>query len=155
MEQLGSRVQELGLQQVGLISDHGMAAAGYVERARALLEDAGVRMQVYVGCVSDPTERDVANCLQSFAEPLQGWVALGGGSVIDTAKACNTLWTNGGKITDYRGKVSLQHRLLPLVAIPTTAGTGTEVQSYALISDSTTHEKRACGHVQATRPWRF
>lgn len=68
---------------------------------------------------------------------------------MDTAKGCNFLLTNGGKMSDYHGTGRATRPMLPLIAIPTTAGTGSECQSYALISDAKTHAKMACGDKKA------
>jgi alcohol dehydrogenase len=76
-------------------------------------------------------------------------VALGGGSSMDTAKACNFLLTNGGAMRDYHGYGKASKPMLPLIAIPTTSGTGSECQSYALVSRDDTHEKMACGDPKA------
>src|SRR6185295_12632921 len=71
-------------------------------------------------------------------------VGLGGGSSMDTAKGCNFLLTNGGRMQDYCGVGKATRPMLPLIAIPTTAGTGSECQSAALIVDEATHQKMAC-----------
>ena len=76
-------------------------------------------------------------------------VGLGGGSSMDTAKGANFLLTNGGKMEDYKGIGKASKPMLPLIAIPTTAGTGSECQSFALISDPVTHLKMACGDPKA------
>ena len=70
-------------------------------------------------------------------------IGLGGGSSMDTAKGCNFLLTNGGKMEDFWGVGKAKFPLLPLIAIPTTAGTGSECQSFALISQDYTHVKMA------------
>jgi alcohol dehydrogenase len=72
-------------------------------------------------------------------------VALGGGSSLDCAKGVNFLLTNGGRMQDYVGYGKAGRPLLPMIGVPTTAGTGSEAQSYALISDERTHAKMACG----------
>jgi alcohol dehydrogenase len=72
-------------------------------------------------------------------------VAVGGGSSLDCAKGLNFLITSGGRMADYRGYGKATAPMLPMIAVPTTAGTGSEAQSYALISDSRTHDKMACG----------
>jgi alcohol dehydrogenase len=84
---------------------------------------------------------------RSFANPLQidSIIALGGGSSLDCAKGINFLLTNGGRIHDYQGYGKAEQPMLPMIAVPTTAGTGSEVQSYAVISDAATHRKMACG----------
>jgi alcohol dehydrogenase len=71
-------------------------------------------------------------------------VGLGGGSCLDTAKGCNFILTNGGRMQDYRGVGKATRPMLPLIAIPTTAGTGSECQCAALIIDEATHQKMAC-----------
>jgi alcohol dehydrogenase len=76
-------------------------------------------------------------------------VGLGGGSSMDTAKGCNFLLTNGGRMQDYRGVGKATKPMLPLIVIPTTAGTGSECQSFALIADEKTHQKMACGDSKA------
>jgi len=76
-------------------------------------------------------------------------VGLGGGSSLDTAKGCNFLLTNGGRMRDYWGVGKASKPMLPLIAIPTTAGTGSECQSYALIADEATRQKMACGDPKA------
>src|SRR5262245_39790997 len=76
-------------------------------------------------------------------------VGLGGGSSLDCAKAINFLLTNGGCMKDYWGYGKAQKPMLPMVAVPTTAGTGSEAQSYALISDDQSHRKMACGDPKA------
>jgi alcohol dehydrogenase len=84
---------------------------------------------------------------RAFAAPLEidSLVAWGGGSSLDCAKGINFLLTNGGRMQDYRGYGKAVRPMLPMIAVPTTAGTGSEVQSYALILDAETHAKMACG----------
>jgi alcohol dehydrogenase class IV len=76
-------------------------------------------------------------------------VAVGGGSSLDCAKGINFVLTNGGTMRDYRGFGKATRPMLPSIGVPTTAGTGSEAQSYALISDSETHAKMACGDPKA------
>src|SRR6185369_12939585 len=76
-------------------------------------------------------------------------VAIGGGSSLDCAKGINFVLTNGGSMRDYRGHNKAEKPMLPSIGIPTTAGTGSEAQSYAIISDAETHAKMACGDDKA------
>ena len=87
----------------------------------------------------------------AFAKPLavDSIIGLGGGSSLDCAKGINFLLTNGGSMSDYQGYGKATQPMLPMIAVPTTAGTGSEAQSYAVISDSTTHVKMACGAPEA------
>jgi alcohol dehydrogenase len=76
-------------------------------------------------------------------------VGLGGGSSMDCCKGINFLYTNGGEMKDYWGVGKALKPMLPMIAVPTTAGTGSETQSFALISDARTHVKMACGDKKA------
>ena len=86
-----------------------------------------------------------------FASSIQidSLIGLGGGSSMDCAKGINFLLTNGGQMSDYRGYGKATQPMLPMIAIPTTAGTGSEAQTYALISDAESHVKMACGDPKA------
>ena len=100
---------------------------------------------IYDQARENPTTRDVDLCVavakQASVDTLVG---LGGGSSMDTAKGCNFIVTNGGRMQDYWGVGKARQPMLPLIAIPTTAGTGSECQSAALIADEQTHQKMAC-----------
>ena len=76
---------------------------------------------------------------------IEGIVALGGGSSLDCAKGANFLQADGGEIADFRGYGKVRGTMLPMIGIPTTAGTGSDAQSYAVLSDARTHVKMACG----------
>ena len=80
---------------------------------------------------------------------IDSLIGLGGGSSMDCAKGINFVLSNGGRIQDYWGYGKARQPMLPMIGIPTTAGTGSEVQSYALISDADSHVKMACGDPQA------
>ena len=98
----------------------------------------------------NPTTADVDACLNAARDAgIDGIVGLGGGSSMDTAKGCNFLLTNGGRMQDYWGVGKAARPMLPFIAIPTTAGTGSECQSFALIADEETHQKMACGDPKA------
>lgn len=150
LKELPGAVRELGMEVVVLVTDKGIVEAGHVERTRSILEEAGIGVHVYDDVNENPTEKDAANCCE-FVRGLSfdGFVALGGGSSMDTAKACNFLLTNGGRMSDYHGYGKATKKLLPFIAIPTTAGTGSECQSYALVSRDGSHEKMACGDPKA------
>src|SRR6185295_4503976 len=93
----------------------------------------------------NPTSRCVDDCLSvAKSAGIDTIIGLGGGSSMDTAKGCNFLFTNGGRMQDYWGVGKAARPMLPFIAIPTTAGTGSECQSAALIVDEETHQKMAC-----------
>ena len=146
LARLGELTRAFAPERVLLVTDAGLVAAGVAGRARAALEAAGLAVAVHDQVREDPTESSVASALaqaQDFRP--QALVAVGGGSAIDTAKGLNFLLTGGGSLRDYRGPATARGPLLPLIAVPTTAGTGSEMQSYALIAEDGTHRKLACG----------
>src|SRR5260370_13689370 len=104
-----------------------------------------MKVTLFEQVIQNPTPRCVADCVASAKSAgIDTFVAVGGGSSLDTAKGCNFLLTNGGRMQDYRGYGKATRPMLPLIAVPTTAGTGSECQSYALIADADTHHKMAC-----------
>ena len=142
---IGSHVKKLGKHAL-LVSDYGIRMAGHLERVQKLIENADVKVTVFDQSIENPTESSVANCASIARDAeVDHIVGLGGGSSMDTAKGCNFLLTNGGKMEDFWGVGKAKLPMLPLIAIPTTAGTGSECQSFALISHDQTHAKMACG----------
>ena len=150
VEKIGVFAAELGLQRVLLVTDVGIVAAGHAARVTRALVAAGVRVAVFDGAEENPTTRCVDACLDAARRAnIDGFVGLGGGSSMDTAKGCNFLLTNGGQMKDYWGVGKATRPMLPFIAIPTTGGTGSECQSFALIADEHTHQKMACGDPKA------
>jgi len=150
LRDLPSCVREAGGSSVFLVSDSGIERAGHLVTVRRLLEGDGISAVIFAGSKENPTESDVAACRDAaVGHRFDCIVGMGGGSSLDTAKGCNFLLTNGGAMRDYHGTDRARKPLLPFIAIPTTAGTGSECQSYALISRDDTHEKMACGDVKA------
>jgi alcohol dehydrogenase len=150
LSQLGQLARENGGTRILLVTDPGIAKAGHADKARACLESAGLKVAVFDQTEPNPTTRCVTQALEvAQRNSIDFIVGLGGGSSMDTAKGCNFLYTNGGEIKDYWGSGKATKPLLPLIAIPTTAGTGSECQSYALIADIETHAKMAIGDPKA------
>ena len=133
-----------------LVSDPGIQATGYPAQAAGMLSEAGIAVQLFHDFSPNP-DTDMVEAGRAFAAShgIDSLVALGGGSSLDCAKGINFVLTNGGSMADYWGFAKTRRPLLPMIAIPTTAGTGSEAQSYALISDAATHVKMACGDPQA------
>lgn len=141
----GELVAELGGRRVLLVTDKGLVAAGHAERVERYLAEAGLVVGCFDGAQENPTTVCVDGCLAVAREfGAEVIVGLGGGSAMDTAKGCNFLFSNGGQIRDYWGVGKASKPMLPFVAIPTTAGTGSECQCAALIADEVTHQKMAC-----------
>jgi alcohol dehydrogenase len=150
IDTLGELAVQLGAQRAMVVTDPGIVAAGHVGRGQAALQNAGLECFVYEGVHENPTTDDVEDCLvvtQTIEPDLI--VGLGGGSSMDCAKAVNFLFTGGGRMEDYWGVGKASRTMLPMIAVPTTAGTGSETQSFALISDAETRVKMACGDKKA------
>ncbi len=145
VNRLAEFVEELQASRVLLVTDPGIARAGHAARVTCLLETAGLFVSTFDETRENPDTLCVDACLvvaREFKPDLI--VGLGGGSSMDTAKGCNFLLTNGGRMQDYWGVGKATHPMLPFIAIPTTSGTGSECQSAALIADAHTHMKMAC-----------
>lgn len=150
LSQLGVLAQELHGREVLLVADPGIRQAGHESRARSVLESAGLRVHVFDELQPNPTTNDVDRGVAfAHGKSIDLLIGLGGGSSMDVAKGINFLLTNGGKMEDYKGTGRATQPMLPLIAIPTTAGTGSEAQSYCVIGDARTHMKMACGDKKA------
>lgn len=146
----GELARDYGARRVLLVTDPGIVAAGHPGRIQGYLEAAGLDVALFDKADQNPTNRTVDRCLEvARREKIDFIVGVGGGSAMDTAKGCNFLLTNGGRIQDYWGVGKAKKPMLPFIAIPTTAGTGSECQSFALIADEQTHVKMACGDPKA------
>lgn len=150
LDQLGSLAKEEGAARVLLVTDPGIVRAGHVDRAARSLRDAGLACHIFDGAAENPTTQHVAAGVEVAREhKVDFLVGLGGGSSMDCAKGVNFLFTGGGEMADYWGVGKAKEPMLPMIAVPTTAGTGSEAQSFALICDPITHQKMACGDPKA------
>lgn len=150
LEELGPIAATLGWKRALVVSDPGIVAAGHAPRGIASLERFGLTVTLFDGVGENPTTNHVAAGLtmaREFRPDLI--VGLGGGSSMDCAKGINFLLSCGGQLKDYWGEGKATAPLLPMIAVPTTAGTGSETQSYALIADAETGVKMACGDKRA------
>jgi choline dehydrogenase len=145
LSRLGELVQELGIARPLLVTDAGVAAVGLADRALAQLNGAAVFADVY----PNPDVELVGRVSAAYREHgCDGLVALGGGSAMDTAKAAGVEVVHGGSILDYEyGRTPVSDRVPPLIAVPTTAGTGSEVTLWAVITD---HERQIKFNVGGT-----
>lgn len=150
LAQLGEIAKELDASRVLFVTDPGIEKAGHAEKGIASLEKSGIEFTLFDEVQPNPTTDDVDRGLTlAREENINLIVAVGGGSAMDCAKGINFLLTNGGQMRDYWGVGKATRPMLPMIAIPTTAGTGSEAQSYALIADAKTHMKMACGDKKA------
>ena len=134
-----------------VVTDPGIIEAGHVERGLNALRAANIETHLFDGAHENPTtdEIDAGLKIAKRYEP-ELLVGLGGGSSMDCAKGINFVYSNGGTMHDYHGVGKALKPMLPMIAVPTTAGTGSEMQSFALISDAKTHVKMACGDKKAS-----
>ncbi len=147
---VGELARELGGQRIFLVTDKGLAEAGHEQHCLESLKQADVDVTVYDDVHANPTTEDVDRALAvALNANIDLIVGLGGGSSMDCAKGVNFLLTNGGKMEDYWGIGKATKPMLPMIAIPTTAGTGSEAQSFALIASASSHMKMACGDKKA------
>lgn len=145
IQQAGALTRALAVQHVLLVTDPGLVQAGHAALVQRNLEAAGLRVTLFDRARENPTTKCVDDCVAvARAAGIDALIGLGGGSSMDTAKGCNFILTNGGQMKDYWGVGKATKPMLPFIAIPTTAGTGSEMQCAALIADEITHQKMAC-----------
>ena len=129
-------------EHVFLISDHGLEAIGLVKKVEDIIKDAGIRVNSYLDVKPNPSVVIVEEAERAFKESgATSIIALGGGSPMDVAKAVGVLAVYGGKITEYEGAHLVPGPIIPIIAIPTTAGTGSEVTAFSVITDEARNYK--------------
>ena len=138
----GELLNNIGASKVLLVCDQAMVSLGMAAKLTAILEAADLEHVTFADVEPNPTD-DLVHKAANFAadHKVDALLAIGGGSVIDCAKAVNILLTNGGKISDYEGVNKVAKPTLPLVMVPTTAGTGSEVTSVTVVTDTRRHKK--------------
>ena len=135
-------LNDLHAKKVLLITDPGLVQAGVAQHVVEMLKQAAVEVEIFDAVEPDPSIQ-VATKAAEMAKNVKAnvLIALGGGSAIDTAKSAALLVTNGGYLKDYAGVNKVVKPILPLIAVPTTAGTGSEVTIFAVMSDPDKQEK--------------
>ena len=148
LARLGDLARELGATRALVTSDPGIVAAGHAAAGVTALHAAGLATAVFSEFGENPTTAQIAAgtaAARDFRPDLL--VGLGGGSSMDCAKGINFLLSCGGRMQDYKGRGTAP--MLPSIGVPTTAGTGSETQSFALVTDVDTGMKMACGDPRA------
>jgi hydroxyacid-oxoacid transhydrogenase len=139
IDEIGFDCGQMGLSRVLIITDEGVAATGIPQRAAESMQNAGLKPSIFSGVHVEPTDKSFGEAVEFAKETdWDGFVAVGGGSSIDTAKAVNLLTTNPGDLMDYVNKPvgggkAPAEPLKPLVAVPTTAGTGSESTAMCIL----------------------
>ncbi|TWU63028.1 NAD-dependent methanol dehydrogenase [Crateriforma conspicua] len=156
LDQLGDITAQISaghgprVRKVMVVCDPGLIDAGHFDHAMGLLQSSGLETASFHDFGENPTSDMVdagVRCTADFQPDVL--VGLGGGSSMDCCKGINFVYCCGGSIHDYAGVGKATTDLLPMIAVPTTAGTGSESQSFALISDAKTHVKMPCGDPRA------
>ncbi|GCB53200.1 iron-containing alcohol dehydrogenase [Streptomyces sp. NL15-2K] len=143
--ELGDVGAGLGLRRPLLVTDAFLAGTGAAERLMATLRDAGLQPRLFAGTVPDPTTDSLDAGLTVLREHgADSVIGFGGGSPMDTAKALGLLGVQGGRMGDYKAPHTNLGPALPLIAVPTTAGSGSEATQFTIITDSATDEKMLC-----------
>ena len=145
VSELGSLLRSINASKILIVTDRGIVASGIVKKCTDAIMSEHIRFSLFDGVEPNPTTDSVEKGLTLVKhKSIDAIVAVGGGSSIDAAKAINVLLANGGQVADYNGFNQIKKKGLPLIAIPTTAGSGSEMTSYILISDAETHQKIVC-----------
>jgi len=142
--ELAATLVQLSLHRPLLVTDEFMVQQGYCAALQEQLDEAGLSHGLFGHCVPDPTTQSVEQALEVLhAGDYDCVVGLGGGSSMDTAKAVAVMAAREGKMSDYKAPHQIDSGL-PIIAIPTTAGTGSEVTRVAVITDTDSQEKMLC-----------
>ncbi|WP_419749224.1 iron-containing alcohol dehydrogenase [Terrisporobacter petrolearius] len=142
LRKLPKILKESNSEHVLLISDRGLESIGVVGKIQAIIEAGGIKCTTYLEVKPNPTIAIVDEATALYKEcKATSIVALGGGSPLDVAKAVGVLANHGGKITDYEGNHKVPGPVVPMIAIPTTAGTGSEVTASCVITDESRNYK--------------
>ncbi|MCL4439734.1 MAG: iron-containing alcohol dehydrogenase [Eubacteriales bacterium] len=146
LEQVGESLVRLGVKKVFIVSDPGVMEAGWVDKAVPPIKEAGLDYIIWHDITSNPKDHEVHKGLEKYLETgCNAVLGIGGGSSIDTAKAIALLSTNGGHISDFEGADKVQQALPPIVAVPTTAGSGAEVTQLAVVTNTKRQMKMVIG----------
>ena len=145
INELATVLAQLGVRRPLIVSDDFLLKQGLVGRVEAILRDAGITAGIFTDTVPDPTTVSIdVGVAHMKAGDYDSLIGLGGGSPQDSAKMMAILHAHGGRVRDYKAPVNVTRGGLPIIAVPTTAGTGSEVTRFAIITDSETDEKMLC-----------
>lgn len=145
-EKVGEESKKLGGKKALIVTDKVMVNLGALEHTKKALEENKIQFTIYDGVETEPTIEYVREGVKFFKDHGCDFIiAFGGGSPIDTAKAISIMLTNPGSIEDYKGLGKVVNKGIPLIAVPTTAGTGSEVTQFTIITDTKTNVKMLIG----------
>ncbi len=135
-DKLGEIISELGCKQIFFLSDQGVASTEFFNSIENILKENHIEYDIFIDIEPDPSDKTVEKAYDLYQNnQASALLAVGGGSTLDVAKSVGILATNGGRIHDYEGIDKFSKAPLPLIAVPTTAGTGSEVSGSCVITD--------------------
>ena len=144
-EEIGSIIKGLGYKNPIIITDKMMVKLGYTKKILEILRKFQINCEVFDDTIPEPTVESIQRGVSKIKNGnYDSIIALGGGSPIDSAKAIGILGKYGGEMKDYKFPRIVSEQGIPIIAIPTTAGTGSEVTRFTIISDEKTDEKMLC-----------
>jgi alcohol dehydrogenase class IV len=142
VKQVADVLGKFGLSRPLIVSDPFMVRLGLIDRCLTPLTEAGIEFDVFSDTIPEPTDQVIESGVKAFAKaPYDCLIGFGGGSPIDTAKAISVLASGGGKMRDYKVPFAADKAAVPVIAIPTTAGTGSECTRFTVITDHERDEK--------------
>lgn len=142
LKKLPEFLKQCGSDSVFIVSDRGLEAIGVVQKVRDIVDGAGMKRGEFLDVLPNPTVDIVNDCAEAYKKSgCTAWLALGGGSPMDVAKAAGIVAKFGGSITDYEGGGKIPGDIDPIIAVPTTAGTGSEVTVFTVITDESRNYK--------------
>lgn len=145
-QNIGEEIKKLGVKKGLLVTDKIISELGLMDGVKKGLTESGIEFAVFDGITAEPTVDFVNDGVSAFKEnDCEFVLAFGGGSAIDTAKAVSVMVTNKGSIEDFMGLNRIPQKGVPLITIPTTAGTGSEVTIFTIITDTATDVKMLLG----------
>jgi alcohol dehydrogenase class IV len=145
-EQVGEECQKLKVKKALIVTDPNLVKLGIVDGVKKSLQRSGISFAVFDGVLTEPTMEFVQEGLKAYRENSCDFLlSVGGGSPMDTAKAVAVMATNAGSIADYQGLGKIPQKGRPIVAVPTTAGTGSEVTPFTIITDTKREVKMLIG----------
>ncbi|ENU81354.1 hypothetical protein F975_01219 [Acinetobacter sp. ANC 3789] len=143
--QLPEILTTLGVSKPLIITDRVMLSLGYVDELQKILTQANISTDYFADTIPEPTASSIAAGVEKVqSQDYDVIIAIGGGSVIDSAKAIGILGKFGGEVRDYKFPRQVTETGLSIIAMPTTAGTGSECTKFTIITDDATHEKMLC-----------
>lgn len=144
LDAVGGYASTFGLKRPLIVSDPGVEAVGWTQRVSKHVAAAGAEAQIFTGITPNPKDYEIMAGVEAyFAHHCDGLIAVGGGSVLDTAKGIGIVTMNGGHILDYEGVDTIAVPMPPLICIPTTAGSAADISQFAIITDTRRRTKIA------------